>query len=57
VVKLDVFPLSISFSYDINVSKLRTVSMGRGGFETAVTYINYLNNDNSSKDKTKCPKF
>lgn len=57
VVKLDVFPLSISFSYDINVSQLRTASMGRGGFETAVTYINYLNNDNSSKDKTKCPKF
>ena len=57
VVKLDVFPLSISFSYDINVSQLRTVSVGRGGFETAVTYINYLNNDNSSKDKTKCPKF
>lgn len=57
VVKLDIFPVSISFSYDINVSQLRTASMGRGGFETAVTYINYLNNDNSSKDKTKCPKF
>lgn len=57
VVKLDVFPVSISFSYDINTSKLRTASMGRGGFETGVTYINYLNNDNSSKEKTKCPKF
>lgn len=57
VVKLDVFPVSISFSYDINTSPLRTASMGNGGFETGVTYINYLENDRSSKDKVKCPRF
>jgi type IX secretion system PorP/SprF family membrane protein len=57
VVKMDVFPVSISFSYDINISKLNTASMGRGGFETAVTYINYIESDNSSKEKLKCPKF
>lgn len=57
VVKLDLFPVSIAFSYDINVSQLRTASEGRGGLETSLTYINYIDNDHSSRDKVKCPKF
>ena len=31
---------SIAFSYDINISKLRSASSGKGGFEIAIRYIN-----------------
>ncbi|RYY86364.1 MAG: type IX secretion system membrane protein PorP/SprF, partial [Chitinophagaceae bacterium] len=32
VIKLDYHPFSFSFSYDVNISKLKTSSQGRGGF-------------------------
>jgi Type IX secretion system membrane protein PorP/SprF len=57
VVKMDWYPFSLAFSYDVNVSELKTASMGRGGLETSLSYITYLESDNSSKDKIKCPKF
>lgn len=31
---------AIGFSYDVNTSKLRTVSNGRGGFEISLRYVN-----------------
>jgi type IX secretion system PorP/SprF family membrane protein len=57
VAKLDYFPYSIAFSYDINISELKAASQGRGGFELSVSYISYVNKDNSSREKVRCPKF
>ena len=57
VVKMDVQPLSIAVSYDINISALKTASQGRGGLELSLTYQKYLDNYNSSREAVRCPKF
>ena len=57
VVKIDYHPLSFSFSYDANVSQLRTASQGRGGMELSISYIGFFDRDNSSKYVPLCPKF
>jgi type IX secretion system PorP/SprF family membrane protein len=57
VAKLDYYPFSVAFSYDFNISKLTTASQGRGGTEISLSYIAYVNKDNSSKEKLRCPKF
>ena len=57
VVKMDYYPFSLAFSYDVNISKLATASQGRGGIEVSLSYIAYVNKDNSSRDAIKCPKF
>lgn len=57
VIKLDMLPLSVALSYDVNISQLKTVSQGRGGIELSVSYIGFLNRDNSSKFKMLCPHF
>jgi type IX secretion system PorP/SprF family membrane protein len=58
VVKMDWYPLSIAFSYDINVSQLKPATAGRGGLEVSLSYITYLKEtDNSSIEKVKCPRF
>lgn len=56
-VKLDWYQFSTAFSYDINLSQLKTASQGRGGLEVSMSYIAYINSDNSSYEKVKCPKF
>lgn len=55
VVKLDYYKLGIGLTYDVNISKLRTASRLRGGFEVTVSYRNFLNIRNSSADKVRCP--
>lgn len=57
VIKVDKHPISVAISYDVNVSQLKTSSLGRGGFELSVAYIGFLDRDNSSRDKVLCPKF
>ncbi len=59
VIKLDYQPFSVSFSYDINISKLKTSSYGRGGFELGITYagFNSLDKDNPDLYKLRCPRF
>jgi hypothetical protein len=57
VIKLDYNPFSIALSYDINISKLKPSSYGRGGFELSVSYIGFLNRDNSSINAVLCPRF
>ncbi|MHA4843465.1 PorP/SprF family type IX secretion system membrane protein [Flavitalea antarctica] len=57
VIKIDKHPLSIAISYDINISPLKTASMGRGGIELSVSYIGFVKRDNSSQYKMLCPKF
>jgi type IX secretion system PorP/SprF family membrane protein len=57
VLKLDYHPFSVSMSYDINLSKLKTSSYGRGGFELGISYVGFTNRNNSSVDATLCPRF
>jgi type IX secretion system PorP/SprF family membrane protein len=54
VIKIDYHPFSVALSYDVNVSKLKPSSYGRGGFELSVSYIGFR------KEKGAyllCPKF
>ena len=55
VIKLDYHNLGIGLTYDVNISKLRKASMGRGGFEATLSYSNFLNINNSSAQKMRCP--
>ena len=57
VIKLDWNGFSTAISYDVNVSNLKTASMGRGGIELSITYKGFLDRDNSSREKVLCPKF
>lgn len=57
VIKLDYKPFSFAFSYDVNISKLKPYSYGRGGYEISVSYIGFLDRDNSSLNAFKCPRF
>ncbi len=55
--KIEMKPLSISVSYDANISKLSAASSGRGGLELGISYQKYINKDNSSKEAVRCPRF
>jgi type IX secretion system PorP/SprF family membrane protein len=58
VVKLDYSGFSFAFSYDVNISKLKPASLGRGGFEFSLSYIGFLpNRNNTSLDAVRCPRF
>ncbi len=57
VIKIDYNPFAVAISYDVNVSQLKTVSQGRGGFELSVSYIGFLDRLNTSKGKVLCPRF
>ncbi|RYE18707.1 MAG: type IX secretion system membrane protein PorP/SprF [Sphingobacteriales bacterium] len=57
VVKMQMNPLSIAVSYDINTSALQQVSKGRGGFEVSIAYQKFLDRENSVKNAVRCPKF
>lgn len=55
--KLDYQPLSIGLSYDVNISRLKTSTRGRGGFELSLSYIGFLDRDNSSLNAVRCPRY
>ena len=57
VVKIDYNPFSLGFSYDANVSALKTVSESRGGFELSISYTGFVNRGSSTKDAVLCPRF
>jgi type IX secretion system PorP/SprF family membrane protein len=57
VIKLDMLPLSMAISYDVNISTLSTVSQGQGGFELSISYTGFLDRENSAKNKMLCPRF
>jgi hypothetical protein len=44
----DYHPVSFALSYDVNISKLKTSSYGRGGFELSLTYVGFSDRDNSN---------
>ena len=45
VVKLEMNSFTVGCSYDVNVSRLNTVSNSRGGFELSLSYSGLLNRD------------
>jgi hypothetical protein len=56
VVKLDYQNFSFGLSYDVNVSKLKTASQSKGGFELTISYRNCA----IGADRTSglaCPRF
>ena len=55
MVKLTHNGLSAGFTYDVNVSSLKTASYGRGGFELTLSYTGFFKNENSSSSKVRCP--
>lgn len=54
VVKMDIRSFSVTLSYDINTSPLKTSSQMRGGFELGLTFKSFRKN-NSSQDRVICP--
>lgn len=56
-IKLDYHQFSVGLSYDVNISRLATKSVGRGGFELSITYVDFLNKFNSTLNALRCPKF
>jgi type IX secretion system PorP/SprF family membrane protein len=57
VVKLEFSKMTFGVSYDINISKLRTVSNWRGGLELTAAYKGFLKIRNSTLDKLRCVRF
>lgn len=57
VVQLNYHPFALSMSYDVNVSALSSSSYGHGGYEMSLTYIGFLDRDNSSAKAVLCPRF
>jgi len=57
VVKLEFAPIAIAFSYDANISQLKTASTGRGGYEVSLTYQKFADRFNSSREAIRCPRF
>lgn len=58
VIKFDYAPFSVALSYDVNISKLKQSSYGRGGIELSVSYIGFLKRpDRSTLNSILCPRF
>ena len=57
VIKVESKPIAVAVSYDVNISGLKRVSSGRGGFEISLVFQKFLDRYNSSSDATRCPKF
>ncbi|MEO6583549.1 MAG: PorP/SprF family type IX secretion system membrane protein [Ferruginibacter sp.] len=57
VVKVEAQPLSIAVSYDVNLSKLKSASQGRGGMEISLTYQKFLERYGRVDNSVRCPTF
>ena len=57
VFQLHYRPFQLSMSYDVNVSKLSATSYGRGGYEMSLTYVGFLDRENSAANAVLCPRF
>lgn len=56
-IKLDYRPFSVAMSYDVNISRLKSSTFGKGGFELSLTYVGFLDRDNSSLNSVRCPRY
>ena len=58
VIKIDYSGMSFAFSYDINISRLKPGSLGRGGFELSLSYIGFSKKpDRGTLNSILCPRF
>ena len=57
VIRLDHHQFSVGLSYDVNVSKLKTASQARGGFELTLNYKSFISSRALSTYKMRCPGF
>jgi type IX secretion system PorP/SprF family membrane protein len=57
VIKIDYKPFAVAFSYDVNISQLKSASQSRGGFEMSVTYQAFFDRGNTTKNAVLCPRF
>lgn len=57
VIKMEYKPFAATLSYDVNVSKLKSASRGRGGFELSISYQTYFEKYFSTKGLIFCPRF
>ncbi len=57
VVKMEYKPVTVTLSYDVNISKLKSASKGRGGFELSLSYQTFFDKYFSSKNVIFCPRF
>jgi type IX secretion system PorP/SprF family membrane protein len=57
VIKLDYHPFSVSFSYDVNISRLKTSTLGRGGYELGISYMGKNKRREEMKGVIFCPKY
>jgi type IX secretion system PorP/SprF family membrane protein len=57
VVKLEAKPLTISFSYDALITQANFATVNSGAFEMALSYQKYFQNNKSSLNAIKCPRF
>ncbi len=57
VVKLTMYKWTMGLSYDVNVSKLKSASQMRGGFELTASFRGFLNTRSTSRDKMRCVTF
>lgn len=55
MVKFDLKPLSLGFSYDVTVGRLASIARGKGGFEISVAYTGFRNSDRSARYAVRCP--
>lgn len=55
VAKLDYMKWSLGYTYDVNISKLKTASQLRGGSEITLSFKSFLNIRNTSAQKMSCP--
>jgi type IX secretion system PorP/SprF family membrane protein len=49
--------VSFTLAYDLNLSKLRTATNSRGGFELSIIKTGLINNPEHAKSRTICPEF
>lgn len=56
VVKIDYNDLTFGFSYDMNISKLRTASNLRGGFEVSIIKTGLFGDPNKGMSSMVCPR-
>lgn len=54
VVKMDIYSVAFGLSYDINVSKLKSASTWRGGFELTASYVAPFRGRSIEADKVRC---
>lgn len=58
VLKMDYSGFSFALSYDVNISKLKPASLGRGGFELSLSYMGFFpDRHNTSLNAVRCPRF